>query len=77
MGWTVVWSYCERTIASQFAPVVVWENEFFGDVAKDGKRFVESKLYEKHKARIAGLVTLHKRDFDTFGKDLELLVSTN
>jgi cellulose biosynthesis protein BcsQ len=62
-------------VASQGAPVVVWENEFFGEVARDGRRFADSKLYEKNKARIAGIVTLHKRNADTFGKDMELLVS--
>jgi cellulose biosynthesis protein BcsQ len=62
-------------LASQGAPVVVWENEFFGEVARDGRRFADSKLYEKNKARIAGIVTLHKRNADTFGKDMELLVS--
>lgn len=61
-------------LVSQSAPLVVWENEFFGEVAKDGKRFVESKLFEKNKARIKGIVTIHKRNQDTFGKDLEMLV---
>lgn len=62
-------------LQSQSAPIVVWENEFFGEVAKDGKRFVESKLYDKNKDRIAGIVTIHKRNQDTFGKDVEMLVS--
>lgn len=62
-------------LTTQAAPVVVWENEFFGEVARDGRRFADSKLYEKNKARIAGIVTLHKRNQDTFGKDMELLVS--
>lgn len=62
-------------LASQAAPVVVWENEFFGEVARDARRFTDSKLYERNKARIAGIVTLHKRNQDTFGKDMELLVS--
>lgn len=62
-------------LTSQAAPVVVWENEFFGEVSRDGRRFIDSKLYEKNKNRIAGIVTLHKRNGDTFGKDMELLVS--
>lgn len=64
-------------LTNQNAPIVVWENEFFGEVAKDGKKFLDSKMYENNKSRIAGLVTLHKRNQDTFGKDLELLVSNN
>lgn len=62
-------------IASQTAPIVVWENEFFGEVAREGRRFRDSKLYEKNKDRIAGIITIHKRNADTFGKDLEVLVS--
>lgn len=62
-------------LSTQAAPVVVWENEFFGEVTRDAKRFTDSKLYEKNKGRIAGIVTLHKRNQDTFGKDMELLVS--
>jgi hypothetical protein len=62
-------------LATQAAPVVVWENEFFGEVAREGRRFTDSKLYDKNKARIAGVVTLHRRSADTFGRDMELLVS--
>ena len=62
-------------ITSQSAPIVVWQNEFFGSVEKDGKKFVESKLFERNKDRIKGIVTIHKRNQDTFGKDLELMVS--
>lgn len=57
------------------APVVVWENEFFGDVAKNGVNFTESSLYTENKEKIKGLVTIDKRNQDTFGKDMELLVS--
>jgi cellulose biosynthesis protein BcsQ len=62
-------------IMSQSAPIVVWQNEFFGAVEKDGKTFFESKLYENHQHRIKGIVTIHKRNQDTFGKDLELMIS--
>jgi hypothetical protein len=62
-------------LTSQSAPVVVWQNEFFGAIEKDGKKFIESKLFEKNKNRIQGIVTIHKRNQDTFGKDLELMVS--
>lgn len=62
-------------LLSQDAPVVVWQNEFYGSVEKDGKKFTESKLYEKSKKRIQGIVTIHKRNQDTFGKDMELMIS--
>lgn len=56
------------------APVVVWLNEFFGEVERDGKGFEESNLFKKNKDRIKGLVKISRRNADTFGKDLELLV---
>lgn len=62
-------------LVSQSAPVVVWENEFFGEVVKDGKRFLESAMFTTNKKRIAGTVKIHRRNPDTFGKDIELLVS--
>lgn len=62
-------------LTSQNAPVVVWENEFFGPVAKDGKTFVDTKMFRDHEARIAGIVKIHQRNPDTFGKDVELMVS--
>lgn len=59
----------------QTAPVIVWINEYFGPVIKDGKTFVESVLYETYKDRIKGVIKLEKRNADTHGKDMELLVS--
>ncbi|MFM0140598.1 nucleotide-binding protein [Caballeronia grimmiae] len=56
------------------AQLVVWENEFFGEVAKDGRRFADSKLYEKNRDRVKGIVTIHKRNNDTFGKDIEQMI---
>ena len=38
-------------------------------------RLLVLPLYDKHKASVAGIVTLHRRSQDTFGKDMELLVS--
>lgn len=56
------------------APIIVWENEFFGDVIKDDKTFTESNLYKGNKDRIRGLIRLHKSNPDTLGKDFELML---
>lgn len=56
------------------APIIVWENEFFGDVIKDDKVFTESNLYKGNKDRIRGLIRLHKSNPDTLGKDFELML---
>lgn len=65
-----------RTLLTQTtAPVIVWENEFFGPVEHDGKRFIQSAIYEKHQSRIAGIVKLPQRNPGTFGRDLALIAS--
>ena len=62
-------------LKSQPAQVVVWENEFFGEVAKDGKRFADTNMYRSNAGRIKGIIKIHKRNQDTFGRDMEMLVS--
>jgi hypothetical protein len=57
-------------IDSQIAPVVVWENELFGPVNKNGKGFLDSGIYLKNKSRILGIIKIANRSEDTFGKDL-------
>ncbi|WP_160796745.1 nucleotide-binding protein [Craterilacuibacter sinensis] len=60
-------------LASTDAPVVVWLNEFFGPVEREGRSFTESSLYLKYRARIAGVVTLQRRNSETYGRDLALM----
>jgi hypothetical protein len=60
-------------LTEQEAPVVVWLNEFFGAIERDGKTFVQSALYLEYKSRIRGTVTLEKGNADTFGRDMEML----
>lgn len=63
-------------LGTQKAPVVVLVNEYFGKVvAKDGSDFANSELYKRYKDRILGVVTIPQRSADTYGKDMELLVS--
>lgn len=54
----------QALLASTTAPIVVWENEFFGPVERDGRRFAESSIYERHRDRIAGIITLPRRNAD-------------
>jgi hypothetical protein len=67
----------DALLVTQPAKVVVWENEYFGVITKNGKTFLESDLYNKNKDRILGVVKLEKRTAHTFGKDMELLASNN
>jgi len=58
------------------APIVLWLNEFFGDMkTADGKPFCETKVYQMHKSKLAGFVTLHRRNSSTFGDDIKRMAT--
>src|SRR5690554_5499251 len=52
-------------------PVVLWLNEHFGTTDTNGKEFTETALFKESEKSIAGLVTLHERNKDTFGLDIK------
>ncbi len=60
----------QALLASTDVPVVVWLNEFFGPVERDGRGFTESETYNTHRERIAGIVTLRRRHAGTYGQDI-------
>lgn len=60
------------------APIVVWENEHLdGEVAHEGKKVSESKLFLENKDRFLGVITLYKRNPKTFGEDLKTMTSSS
>lgn len=66
-----------ESLASQLptsAELIVWLNEFFGDIEADGKPFEEMKVYQRHKERVSGLVRIHRQTSTTFGKDVQLML---
>lgn len=62
-------------LKTQSAPIVVWENEYFGKVVKNGKTFLQSELYQENRSRILGVVNVEKRQPQTYGVDMEMLAS--
>jgi CobQ/CobB/MinD/ParA family nucleotide binding protein len=67
-----------QQLAAQFsdrAEIVVWLNEYFGDIIAEGKGFEQMKVYETYKARIRGLIRLYRQSADTFGKDVERMLA--
>lgn len=56
--------------------IVVWLNEFFGDIEAEGKTFEEMKVYQNHKDRIRGLVRIARQTGSTFGKDVQLMLDS-
>lgn len=57
------------------AKIVVWLNEYFGNITHEGKGFEEMKVYKKHKANIDGIVRIPPpRVVDTYGVDLQRML---
>lgn len=61
---------------TQGAKIIVWINDYFGEVSVDGKSFTEMKAYTTNKDKVLGIVRLAKRNPDTFGKDIEQMVTS-
>jgi hypothetical protein len=55
--------------------IIVWLNEYFGRIARDGKCFVEMGAYKDSADKVFGSVHLTRRNQDTFGRDLEEVIS--
>src|SRR6266403_4711559 len=55
--------------------LVVWLNEYFGEVKQHGARFSEMAVYRTHRDKIHGVVAIVRRNADTFGRDLEDMIS--
>lgn len=56
------------------ARIIVWLNEFFGDIEANGKTFEEMRAYTDNRERISGLVKLTKLSGDTFAKDFAMML---
>lgn len=58
------------------ADIILWLNQYFGDISDNGKSFEEMKTYQKHKNRVKGILTLQRYNNDTFGKDIEMMLNS-
>ncbi len=56
------------------AQFMVWLNEYFGEVAKDGKTFEEMKIYNQHKSQVAGIIRIPQWTRDTYGQDISKMM---
>jgi hypothetical protein len=55
--------------------IIVWVNEYFGRVEHEGKRFADMKVFHDNAQRVFGTVAITKRNQDTFGRDMEEMIS--
>lgn len=51
--------------------IVLWVNEYFGRIERDGKLLRDLPVYRDHSAKVWGSVAIPKRNRDTFGRDVE------
>ena len=56
--------------------LVVWINEYFGRVERDGKRFSDMAAFTENAEKVFGSVHITERNHDTFGRDVEEVIST-
>ncbi|AWK88635.1 conjugal transfer protein TraL [Azospirillum thermophilum] len=56
------------------AQMVVWLNEYFGDISAEGKSFEAMKAYQANRHRVKGLVRIKRYTSETFGKDMEMML---
>ena len=67
------------SLAEQMPPnaeLIVWLNEFFGDIEAEGKSFEDMKVYTKHKDRVRGIVRIARQTSSTFGADVKLMLDS-
>jgi adenylylsulfate kinase-like enzyme len=54
--------------------VVVWLNEYFGEVSKDGKSFEEFNVAEEYAPKLVGAVVIRERNPHTYGDDVRQML---
>ena len=54
--------------------VIVWLNEYFGEVTKDGKTFEEFKVAEEYAPKLVGTVVIRDRNPHTYGDDIRQML---
>jgi hypothetical protein len=55
--------------------IVVWINEYFGRVERDGKGFSDMAAFTENADKVFGSVHITERNHDTFGRDVEEMIS--
>jgi hypothetical protein len=53
--------------------VVVWINEYFGPVAREGKTFDQMNVFQRHADKVLGSIGIPQRSRDTFGASILLM----
>jgi hypothetical protein len=54
--------------------VVVWLNEYFGRIEKDGKSFEDFNIFQDNKSSIYGIIKIPQKTPQTFGVDIQQML---
>jgi adenylylsulfate kinase-like enzyme len=55
--------------------VIVWLNEYFGEISKDGKSFEQFRVAEEQAHKLLGTVLIRDRNPNTYGDDMRQMLS--
>jgi hypothetical protein len=55
--------------------IVLWVNEYFGRIERDGRPLHELPVYAEHEGSVFGSVAIPRRNQDTFGRDVEEVIA--
>jgi hypothetical protein len=55
--------------------IVLWVNEYFGRVERDGRSLSELPAFTEHASSVIGSVAIPRRNQDTFGRDIEDVIA--
>ena len=55
--------------------VIVWLNEYFSEISKDGKSFEQFRVAEEQAHKLLGTVLIRERNPNTYGDDMRQMLS--
>lgn len=55
--------------------IIVWVNEYFGRIERDGKNFGDMAVYVENTEKVFGSVHIAQRNHDNFGRDVEEVIA--
>ena len=55
--------------------VIVWLNEYFGEVSNDGKPFEEFRVAQEQSDKLLGTVVIRERNPNTYGDDMRQMLA--
>jgi cellulose biosynthesis protein BcsQ len=66
--------FAELVTQPAIRKVIVWINEFFGEVEAQGKTFKDMRVYVENSEKVHGIVHIPRLNQDTYAKDMEQMI---